>query len=414
MRFLPLMSLGGALLSLGGDTLPAPAHAPAPPTCSRESGLVLPEGFCAVVVAERLGRVRQVTVLPNGDVAAALGGGGPGVVLLRDTNGDGVADSRKAFGEEGGTGIAFRDGYLWLAAPSRLVRWRLTPGEDQPQGAAETMVDRLPTGGHGAKTLAFLGGDTLIVNIGSETNSCQHADRSNRSPGHDPCTELEERAGLWRFSATRPGQRYQDGTRYATGLRNAMALAVQPGTGRLFAAPHGRDQLGANWGFTDEQNAELPAEEFLQVNAGDDFGWPYCYFDQRQGKRVLAPEYGGDGRRTTRCEAKKAPLIGFPGHWAPMAIAFYAGTQFPERYRGGAFVAFHGSWNRAPLPQQGYRVVFVPFDASGRPTGQYETFATGSRGPTSLRPAGVAAGPDGSLYIADEGSGTIWKVMAAR
>lgn len=414
MRFVPLMSLGGALLSLGRDTLPTPAPTPTPPACTRASGLVLPEGFCAVVVAERLGRVRQITVLPNGDVAAALGGGGPGVVLLRDTNGDGVADIRKAFGEEGGTGIAFRDGYLWLAAPSRLIRWRLTPGEDQPQGAPETMVDRLPTGGHGAKTLAFLGGDTLIVNLGSETNSCQHADRSNRSPGYDPCTELEERAGLWRFSAARPGQRYQDGARYATGLRNAMALAVQPGTGRLFAAPHGRDQLGANWGYTDEQNAELPAEEFLQVDAGDDFGWPYCYFDQRQGKRVLAPEYGGDGRRTTRCEAKKAPLIGFPGHWAPMAIAFYAGTQFPERYRGGAFIAFHGSWNRAPLPQQGYRVAFVPFDASGRPTGQYETFATGSRGPTSLRPAGVAAGPDGSLYIADEGSGTIWKVMVGR
>ena len=417
MPILALAALTGVAFSLGIRPPAAPdtlTRRPPPPACTRDSGLVLPEGFCAVVVAERLGRVRQITVLPNGDVVAALGGAQGGVVLLRDTDGDGAAETRKQFGDEGGTGVGYRDGYLYFASSTRVLRWRWTPGDLLPQGSPETVVDRLPSGGHGAKTFAFLGGDTLIVNIGSESNSCQHADRSARSPGHDPCTELEERAGLWRFSATRPGQRYQDGTRYATGLRNAMALAVQPGTGRLFAAPHGRDQLGANWGFTDEQNAELPAEEFLQVDQGDDFGWPYCYFDQRQGKRVLAPEYGGDGRRTTRCESKKAPLIGFPGHWAPMAIAFYAGTQFPERYRGGAFIAFHGSWNRAPLPQQGYRVTFVPFDASGRPTGQYETFATGGRGPTSLRPAGVAAGPDGSLFIADEGSGTIWKVMVGR
>jgi glucose/arabinose dehydrogenase len=191
-----------------------------------------------------------------------------------------------------------------------------------------------------------------------------------------------------------------------------MALAVEPGTGQLYAAMHGRDQLGENWGFTDAQSAELPAEEFMQVDAGDDFGWPYCYYDWQQKLLVLAPEYGGDGKTVGRCASRKPPLIGFPGHWAPMAIAFYGGSLFPAKYRGGAFIAFHGSWNRAPLPQQGYRVVFVPFAAPGKPAGDYQTFATSEKGPTSLRPAGLAVGPDGSLYIADQSSGTIWRVMA--
>ena len=191
-----------------------------------------------------------------------------------------------------------------------------------------------------------------------------------------------------------------------------MALAVEPGTGKLYAAPHGRDQLAQNWGFTDQQGAELPAEEFMQVEAGDDFGWPYCYYDWQQKLLVLAPEYGGNGKAVGRCSSRKDPLIGFPGHWAPMAIVFYSATQFPAKYRGGAFVAFHGSWNRAPLPQAGYRVDFVPFGAPGKPTGEFETFATSGKGPTSLRPAGLAVGPDGSLYIADQSSGTIWRVMA--
>lgn len=411
----PLHLLLGTLISLWpAASLPpsAPPAAHHPAACTRQSGLTLPRGFCAVVVAEGLGHVRQITLLPNGDVAAALRGSPGGVVILRDADGDGVAETRRVFGDEGGTGIGYRDGYLWFASSSRVIRWAWTPGDLTPQAPAETIVDRLPVGGHSAKTFTFLGGDTLIVNIGSETNSCQVQDRGARSPGHDPCTELERRAGLWQFSASTPRQGPEDGRRYATGLRNAMALAVEPRTGRLFASPHGRDQLSANWGFSPEQNAELPAEEFMAVEPGDDFGWPYCYYDWQQQQKVLAPEYGGDGKAIGRCARMKNPLIGFPGHWAPMAIAFYRGTQFPARYRTGAFIAFHGSWNRAPLPQQGYRVVFVPFDASGQPTGQYETFAASSRGATALRPGGVAVGPDGSVYIADENSGTIWRVMA--
>jgi glucose/arabinose dehydrogenase len=391
-----------------GNRPPVTGSTP-PASCTRASGLVLPEGFCAIIVAESVQRVRQITLSPSGDLYAATWDGG--VTALRDSDGDGRADVRQTFGEDGGTGILWHEGTLWLGEPSRIVRWRLPDGTLVPRGAAEVVVDGLPTGGHSAKTLVRLGGDTLIVNIGSDTNSCQVADRAYRSPGKDPCPELETRAGLWQFSANRLHQRPGDGTRYATGLRNAMALAVEPETGRLFALPHGRDQLGANWGFSDAQNAELPAEELRELRPGDDGGWPYCYFDGQQGKTVLAPEYGGDGREVGRCSGTKAPLLGLPGHWAPMAMVFYQGNQFAERYRGGLFVAFRGSWNRAPLPQAGYRIEFVPF-AGHHPVGTHEVFATGQGGVTSLRASGVAVGPEGSLYIAGENSGTIWRVMA--
>ncbi len=287
-RFAPIFLAVALLAPLGGG----PSRPPA--TCTRSNGLLLPDGFCATVVATHLAGLRQIAVAPNGDLYAALQDGG--VVALRDANGDGQADLTKSVHDGGGTGIALHAGQLWFAQNDKILRWALTPGELVPGGAPEVVVEGLPTGGHTAKTFAFLGGDTLIVNIGSATNSCQFADRARRSPGKDPCTELEGRAGLWRFSTARLHQRQRDGVRYATGLRNAMALAVEPGTGRLYAAPHGRDQLGQNWGFTDEQSAELPSEEFMQVEAGDDFGWPYCYYDWQQ-KLRLPRALGADGDR---------------------------------------------------------------------------------------------------------------------
>ncbi|TFG51377.1 MAG: sorbosone dehydrogenase [Gemmatimonadales bacterium] len=396
-----------------GNPLHSPSAASLPPaSCAPAGDLVLPEGFCAVAVADGLGRIRQLTVLSNGDAIVASGGSGGRLVLLRDTDGDGRADLRRTIHDEGGTGVQWHDGWLYFSPDSKVIRWRWQPGALEAAGATEVIVSRLPTGGHSAKTFAFLGGDSLIVNLGSRTNSCQREDRGYRSPGSDPCTELETRAGLWLFSASRSGQTPRDGTRFATGLRNAMALAVEPATGRLYAAPHGRDQLTQSWSYSEALGAELPSEEFMQVGAGDDFGWPYCYYDHQQGRKVLAPEYGGDGRSTGRCAAAKDPLIGFPGHWAPMGMAFYDASQFPARYRGGVFITFRGSWNRAPLPQEGFRVVFAAFAAPGRPTGEYETFATSREGPTALRPVGLAVGPDGSLYIADERSGTVFRVMA--
>ena len=377
-------------------------------------GLVVPEGFCATLVASGLGPVRQLAVGSNGDLYAALSGkpgdATGGVLVFRDRDGDGKPDQRASFGPGGGNDVKLHNGFLYFALNDRVVRYRLDQTKLEPGGDEETVVADLPRdGGHAAKSLAFGTGDAMYVNIGSKTNSCQKTDRLPSSPGNDPCTELEQRAGVWRFSADRLGQRFSDGRRFATGLRNAMALATQPGTGALFAAVHGRDQLSDNWGFSDQVNANNPAEELVQVQQGDDFGWPYCYYSNQYKRKVMAPEYGGDGEKAGRCTSAKNPLLAFPGHWGPMALAFYNSDAFGPKYQGGLFAAFHGSWNRSPLPQEGYRVVFVPF-ANGRPAGGYTTFATEKSGPTSLRASGVAVAPDGSLYISADQNGKIWKV----
>lgn len=371
-----------------------------------DTGLLLPEGFCAALIVDSSGPLRQLAVAPDGRVfVARRGRDGGGIVAVGGSGGHYVKLGE--FGPPGANDVALRRGQLYVAYPERIVRWRLEAGA-LPSGEGEVVVERLPAGGgHVAKSLAFLG-DTMIVNFGSRTNSCQEDDRKERSPGVDPCAELEERAGLWAFNADRPGQTLGDGARFATGLRNTMALAVEPGSGELYFAVHGRDQLAQNWGFSDTTSAADPAEEFGVVRLGDDFGWPYCYYSNVRKAKVLAPEYGGDGARTNRCETRARPLIAFPGHWAPMALAFHDGTMFGEHYRG-AFLAFHGSWNRAPLPQEGFRVVFIPF-SNGKPTREYELFASGSSGPTSLRAAGVATAPDGALWITDDRAGRLWRV----
>jgi glucose/arabinose dehydrogenase len=259
----------------------------------------------------------------------------------------------------------------------------------------------------------------MYVNIGSISNSCQVEERGDHSPGHDPCTELEGQAGIWEFDANRLDQTQDDGRRFATGLRNTVALATRADDGALYGVVHGRDQLAQNWGdqFTEEQSAEKPAEEFVRIADGDDFGWPYCYYDPELESKVLAPEYGGDGQRQGRCADTKDPLVGFPAHWAPNGLHFYAGDHFPPKYHGGAFIVFHGSWNRAPLPQGGYNVVFQQFGGQD-PVGDWEVFAEGFGGeePTPgspHRPVGVAEGPDGSLFVTDDRGGRVYRIFYA-
>ena len=386
-----------------------------PPCAPGQSGLVVPEGFCATLVADGLGPVRQLAVSPSGDLYAAISGrsrlfGGGGVVAFRDRNGDGKPEEHASFGPRGGNDVKLHDGHVYLALEDRILRWSLPAGALAPAGDPETIVADLPhNGNHAAKSLAFPGGDVMLVNIGSATNSCQQLDRARGSKGLDPCRELERRAGIWQFAADRAGQQFADGKRFATGLRNTEALAVQPGTGAIYGAVMGRDQLSDSWGFSPQVNANDPAEELVRIEAGDDFGWPYCYYSNEAHKKVLAPEYGGDGRKVGRCAKAKNPEIVFPGHWAPLALAFVTGSALGAKYDGGVFIAFHGSWNRAPLPQAGYRVVFAPF-TGGHPTGTYETFATGAGGPTSLRASGVAMGKDGALYISADDSEKIWRV----
>jgi glucose/arabinose dehydrogenase len=427
---------GGATVrdSAGGAVVPADAApaAAAKVACAPDNGgISLPAGFCAAIFADSVGSPRHIAVAPNGDVFVArqLPRARPnaptpaptgGIMVLRDTDGDGRADVRESFGETGGTGIGLAPGWVYLDTRDRIVRFPIAAGAMKPSGEPQVVVTGLPTtGSHTSHNFALDGKGALYVNLGSATNSCQVTDRTNSSPGHDPCTELETRAGIWKYAADKPDQQFSAAERYATGIRNSVGLTVEPGTGKVFTTQHGRDQLFQNWpekGYTAETSAELPAEEFLEVNQGDDFGWPYCYYDQNQKKLVLAPEYGGDGGKAVgQCAGKKAPLVAFPGHWAPEASLFYTGRQFPAKYRDGVFISFHGSWNRAPLPQAGYRVAFAP-RVGGRFTGAYETFAGDfntkvATGEAPRRPMGLAQAPDGSIYVTDDARGRIWKIV---
>lgn len=394
-----------------GDTTSAPGPTPSASCDAGNGGITLPAGFCATIFADRVGAARHAAASPSGDLYVMLSGGA--VLALRDTNHDGHSDVRATFGRSGGTGIVIRGNDLYADAQNVILRYRLTPGALQPAAGPDTIVMGLPTSGHGARNIALDAGGNLFVNVGSITNVCESVVR-------DPCAELATRAAIFRFDAGALRQSFAGGERYALGIRNAVGLAVNSVDGKLYATQHGRDNLYQSFGrlFTAEDGAENPAEELVQVNRGDDMGWPYCYYDMRAGRIVLGPEYGGDRQQVGRCSTAKAPLTVFPGHWAPNGLLFYTGTMFPTRYRSGAFVAFHGSWNRAPLAQAGFRIGFVPA-TDGKIGSGYETFADGFAGASTIsdpnsaahRPTGLAQGTDGALFITDDKAGRIWRVV---
>jgi glucose/arabinose dehydrogenase len=411
----------------------ATAAASAAPTCpGTNAGLTLPAGFCATIFADSVAGARHVAVASNGDVYVAIQppGAQPGkpapppsaaFVALRDTNHDGRADIIMKVGTGGNTGIGVSNGFVYVDQGAKLTRYARSDTTLAPAGAAETVIDGIPMQpGHIARNFTIGSDGSLYLNVGSLSNSCQKKDRANESPGNDPCTELATRAGIWKFDAKKTNQHFTAGARFATGIRNGMGLDFAA-DGKLYATQHGRDQLHDNWPKlfpTTKYQAENPAEELLQVNANDDFGWPYCYYSVDEKKLIDAPEYGGDGKKSARCDSKKAPVATFPGHWAPMSLLFYKGSAFPTKYKDGAFIAFHGSWNRAPEPQEGYRVVFQPL-TNGAASGAYEDFANGFAEVTGLqlqpgtakhRPTGLAVGPDGALYITDDTGGRIYRV----
>src|SRR5256712_4197103 len=408
-------SFGQARQSAGGATA----------ACDPDNGgITLPAGFCAAVVADNLGPARHLVAAPNGDVFVSVnnaGRGKPGgVVALRDTDGDGKFDKREKFGEVGGTGIALRNGYLYLATPNSVLRYQMKPGDLTPSGPPETVVDGLPgLRQHEDKGIAFDGRGGLYVNVGAPSNACQQPDRRPNVAGPDPCPLLGKHGGIGRFDENKLGQKQEDGRRYATGMRQMVGLTWHDNM--LWAVMHNRDSLDTLWPgkFTAEQNAEWPAEYLVRAADGSNFGWPYCFYNNSEGKLVTNPEYGGDGKKTDRCGAFTPPTVAFPGHWAPNDVLFYTGTQFPPKYRGGAFVAFHGSWNRAPLPMAGYNITFVPF-AGGKPSGKYEVFADGFAGKTPImnprdaasRPGGLAIAPDGSLLVTEDMKGKTWRILS--
>ncbi len=410
------------------------AATPAPTCPGNNAGLALPAGFCATIFADSVAGARHVAVASNGDVYVALqpAGAAPGkpapppsaaFAALRDTNHDGRADIIMKVGSGGNTGIGLFNGFVYVDQGAKLMRYARSDTTLAPDAVAETVLDGIPMEpGHIARNFVVGSDGSLYLNVGSLSNSCQKKDRGNESPGNDPCTELATRAGLWKFDASKTNQHFSARARFATGIRNGMGLDFAA-DGKLYATQHGRDQLHDNWPRlfpATRYQADNPAEVLLQVNANDDFGWPYCYYAVDEKKLIDAPEYGGDGKKSARCDSKKAPVAAFPGHWAPMSLLFYKGSAFPAKYKDGVFIAFHGSWNRAPEPQEGYRVVFQPM-TNGAASGAYETFADGfaeatgaqlQPGTAKHRPTGLAMGPDGALYITDDAGGRIYRVTA--
>jgi glucose/arabinose dehydrogenase len=425
-----VLGIGAAACGQERDRSQATADSTSPTGSVHETspGITVPQGYRATVLADKIGSARHAVVASNGDAyvntwrspydTSRKAPAGGHIVALRDTNRDGRADMIERFGStsesgsRGGTGIALRNDALYVESDSTILRYQLKPGELVPSGRPDTIVQGLHTAGnHPMHPIAVDPKGNLFVNIGSDTNACQQGDRQAGSRGTDPCKELATRGGIWRFDANRTGQRFAPAARYAAGIRNSNPT-INPSDGSLYVMQHGRDQLGQNWPklYDWKRSANLPSEVLLKVDQGVDFGWPYCYYDPDQERLVLAPEYGGDGKKVGRCADKRGPVAVFPAHWAPNSVVFSGDT--------GVFIAFHGSWNRSPEPQGGYKLVYQPM-ANGKAAGDFQVFADGfaggqmQPGTAEHRPSGVALTPDGGLIITDDQRGRVWLVAPA-
>lgn len=401
-------------------------------------GITLPVGFCATVFADNIGHARQMAVAEDGTLYVNTWSGayygnddvpkGGFVVALKDNDGDGKADTTERFGEtvesggHGGTGIALYNNALYVESNDKILRYRLKDGKAVPEDSGDVVVSELPTtGDHPMHPFVIMPSGELLVDVASATNACETQNRQPHSRGNQPCVEKATRGGIWRYDAGKTGQVFSAKDRYASGIRNGEGLAVDA-QGRAFATQHGRDQLHEGWPelYSAERGYESPAEELVRLIPGGEYGWPECYFDTVARRLVLAPEYGGDGgKKVGLCSKRLAPVATFPAHWAPNDLKFYRVTKgasiFPNAYRNGAFIAFHGSWNRAPGPQGGYNVVFQSFK-DGKASGPYVVFADGFAGAVkepgraAFRPSGLAVAPDGALFISDDVHGRVWRV----
>ena len=364
-----------------------------------DSGLKLPAGFCATVFADGIGHARHMVVAPSGVLYVNTWSGryygddtphaGGFLVALEDNPrcGKGRCDCSalakpSKVAEQAVRASACIKDRSTPRLNDRIVRYSLPAGSVVPNGSAETIVSGLPLGGdHPMHPFIIDAEGSMYVDVASATNACQVKNRTLKSPGADPCTELQTRGGIWRYDANNTNQVFSTAERFATGIRNAEGFAIDTSR-RVFVTQHGRDQLHANWPdlYKPEEEATLPAEQLMLLKPKGDYGWPECYYDAFAKKLVLAPEYGGDGGKTIGvCANKLAPIAAFPAHWAPNAMVRYDKKQFPARYRNGVFIAFHGSWDRAPYAQGGYNVVFQPL-AGDRASGQCEVFADGFAG----------------------------------
>jgi glucose/arabinose dehydrogenase len=370
----------------------------------------VPAGYTISAIATDLKIPRQTLVLPNGDILVAEGRGGNEpkltpkdfiasklkaqgtspvkggnrLTLLRDSNGDGVYETRVVFAENLNApyGLALVGKALYVADQDALLRFEYAPGQTRASGPP-VVVTPLPSAinHHWTKALtASPDGRFLYVGIGSNSNITERGMN----------VEID-RAMIWQVDAQTGAHR-----QFATGIRNPTALAFEPGTGQLWAVANERDEIGPN----------LVPDYLTSVRAGGFYGWPYSYWGQHVDNRVRPQD-------PAKVASAIAPDYSLGSHVAALGLAFSSPT-IGNRFADGAFVGEHGSWNRTP--PSGYRVVFVPF-RNGRPAGPPIDFVTnfmGKDGKTRGRPVGVTVDPRGALIVADDLSNTIWRVTPVR
>jgi glucose/arabinose dehydrogenase len=406
LRSILAAALGAALLGVvapraAGDGLPEPNATPSAAKISTVVGWPAgaaphaPPNFRVTAFARGLDHPRSLLVLPNGDVLVAEARGtyppSPGrpsanrVTLLRDTQAQGVADAQFAL-IEGLTrpyGLALRRDRLYVGASDGVYACPFLVGQTRLHGECRVLLPLPDEDGHGhwTRNIAFSPDETrLYVAVGSHTNvDEEHLDE-----------KTPERAAILTARPNGQGLRV-----YASGLRNPVGLAIEPVSGKLWTAVNERDHLGD----------ELVPDFLTSVTDGAFYGWPYAYLGAHEDPRRK-------GERPDLVARAVVPDLLLGAHVAPLGLAFYGRAHFPKSYRGGAFVALHGSWNRSSFA--GYKVVFVPF-ADGRPAGAAEDFLTGfikdgDEGSVYGRPAGVAVATDGSLLVADDAGDTVWRV----
>ena len=371
--------------------------------------LQLPPGFTQTIVAEGLGGPRHIAVNKQGGIYVKLGRlkEGKGIVYLKEK--DGKFTQQLAFGDFPGTGICIKGNYLYASSNDEVYRYQLDKnGEvinaDKPEKIITGLVNH---NRDNSKSIVLDNNNNIYVNVGSYANACLIDPKSKIAP--NPCPILDSVVGISQLKANKLNQQYKDAVRYATGFKNVVGLDWNTQTNSLFIMQHGRGDLHTLYPeiFTTEQQDQLPAETMYEVRKGADGGWPYEYYDQLQHKKILAPEYRGDGKKPGTHKAID-PLVAFPAHLAPDGLLFYTGSRFPAKYRNGAFIAFHG---KSPELQKGYLVGFVPFK-NGKPAGKYEVFADNFLiNKDQHKPCGVAQGTDGSIYVSDDSNGSIYKIQ---
>ncbi len=393
-----LLALSTVLAACGGNVAPtAPATASLPPTNSAtplvpvtlrvpkgpndatlttERTLLVPSGLQIAVFAAGMGKARLMAWSPENDlvISEMLPGTGK-VIIWPDRDRDGVADEQIVFaqGLRNPHGLAFHDGYLYVAEEQRVVRFRWQGGRSTTD-APEVIVPGLPTGGHSTRTIGFGPDGKLYLAIGSSCNVCIEQD--------------ERRAAIMQYNADGSGGRV-----YARGLRNAVGFVWRPGSDELWATNNGRDSLGD----------DVPPETLNLVRDGADFGWPYCH-----NGTIRDPQYASRGS----CDRVTRPAFEMQAHSAPLGLTFVSGNALPATYAGDLLAAFHGSWNRST--PTGYKVIRARF-TNGQPTGQTEDFITGWLGTNNQpwgRPVDLSIAPDGSLYVSDDYLGVVYRVAA--